>query len=107
MFLTFEPDVICIGETLFLICTVDDVDMIDQELVRQWTKGPDLICHNGHSIDPIKYRETVTKQNQFKLQIINVTESDLRCKYQCRYSFETQTKMMEISEHNFECKFQY
>ncbi|XP_052079785.1 uncharacterized protein LOC127717945 [Mytilus californianus] len=102
VFWTFEPEVIRIGETLSLVCTVADVDIIDQGLIRQWTKGPELICYNGHPIDPIKYSEIVTNDNQFKLQINNVTESDLQCNYQCRYSFETQTKKIEISRHNFE-----
>ncbi|XP_071148628.1 uncharacterized protein [Mytilus edulis] len=100
--LTFEPEIIRIGETLSLACTVGDVNIIDQGLIRQWTKGPELICYNGHPIDPLKYSEIVTKDNQFKLQINNVTDSDLQCNYQCRYSFETQTKKIEISRHNFE-----
>lgn len=100
--LIFRPEVIRLGETLSLICTVAGVDTLNGGLIRQWTKGPELICYNGHPINPNKYTELLKNGNQFELQINNVTESDLRCKYQCRYSFDTQTKGIEISKHNFE-----
>ncbi|XP_071148494.1 uncharacterized protein [Mytilus edulis] len=99
---TFQPDVIRIGETLSLLCTVTGVDSINGGLIRQWTKGSELICCNGHPINPEKYREVKLNGNQFELKINNVTESDLLCKYQCRYGFDTHTKKLEISEHNFE-----
>lgn len=98
---TFKPDVIRIGETIYLICTVTDVDAIDVALIRQWTKGPDLICYNGHPINRYKYREVIKNGNQIELQINNVTDSDLRCKYQCRYSFETQTKRIHLSAFEY------
>ncbi|XP_076087588.1 uncharacterized protein LOC143058010 [Mytilus galloprovincialis] len=100
--LIFRPEIIRLGETLSLICTVSGVNNIDGGLIRQWTKGPELICYNGHPINSDKYTEILKNGNQFELQINNVTESDLRCKYQCRYSFDTQTKGIEISKHNFE-----
>lgn len=103
--LIFRPEVIRLGETLSLICTVAGVNAINGGLIRQWTKGPELICYNGHPINPDKYNEILKNGNQFELQIYNVSESDLRCKYQCRYSFDTHTKGIQISKHNFECKY--
>ncbi|CAC5400625.1 unnamed protein product [Mytilus coruscus] len=99
---TFKPEIIRIGETLSLLCTVDGIDSINGGLIRQWTKGSELICFNGHPINPDKYREIQQNGNQFELKIYNISESDLQCKYQCRYGFDTQTKKLEISEHNFE-----
>lgn len=98
---TFKPDVIRIGETLYLVCTITDVDVIDDALIRQWTKGPELICYNGHPINRYKYKEVIKNGNQIELQINNVTDSDLRCKYQCRYSFETQTKGIHLSAFEY------
>ncbi|XP_052079780.1 uncharacterized protein LOC127717939 isoform X4 [Mytilus californianus] len=99
---TLKPEIIRIGETLSLLCTVDGIDSINGGLIRQWTKGSELICFNGHPINPDKYREIQQNGNQFELKIYNISESDLQCKYQCRYGFDTQTKKLEISEHNFE-----
>lgn len=102
---TFKPEIIRIGETLSLLCTVDGIYSINGGLIRQWTKGSELICFNGHPINLDKYREIQQNGNIFELKIYNVTESDLQCKYQCRYGFDTQTKKLEISEKNFECKY--
>lgn len=98
----FEPDIIRLGGTMTLICTIDNLMTINKGLIRQWSKGSELICFNGHPIDSKKYIEIVTDGNQFKLQINNLTESDLNDKYKCRYSFETQTKDVNLSEINFE-----
>lgn len=87
-----------------LVCTVNGVENLNRSLTRQWSKGHELICYNGHPRDPLKYEEILINGNQFKLQINNVTDSDLNCKYQCRYSFKTETKKLGISSDNFECK---
>lgn len=88
-----------------LICTIDNLVTINKGLIRQWSKGSELLCFNGNPIDSEKYIESVTDGNQFKLQINNLTESDLNGKYKCRYSFETQTKDVDLLEINFECKY--
>lgn len=87
-----------------LVCTVNGVENLNRSLTRQWSKGNKLICYNGHPRDPMKYTEILLNGNQFKLQINNVTDSDLNCIYQCRYSFKTETKQLGISSDNFECK---
>lgn len=98
----FEPNIIYIGKSINLVCTVYGVDNLNSSWTRQWSKSNELICYNGHPKDPLKYREILLNGNQFKLQINNVTDSDLNCKYQCRYSFKTETKKLGISSDNFE-----
>lgn len=88
-----------------LICTINNLVTLNKGLIRQWSKGSELICFNGHPIDSQKYKEIVTEGNQFKLQINNLTELDLNCKYKCRYSFETQTQDIDISKISFERKY--
>lgn len=100
--LDFQPEILRINENIDIICTVKGIANINRKLTRQWSKGPDLICYNGHPIDPSKYTEILTYGNQFKLQIKNVSESDFNCKYQCRYGFEAQAKIIQSSKNNFE-----
>ncbi|CAC5380203.1 unnamed protein product [Mytilus coruscus] len=85
-----------------ITCTVHGIDSINSKLTRQWSKGPDLICYNGHPIDSNKYTEILTTGNQFKLQVKNVSESDLNCKYQCRYGFEAHAKNIQLSKDKYE-----
>lgn len=101
--LNFQPEILRISENIYIICTVEGIANINSKLTRQWSKGPDLICYNGQSIDSSKYKEILTHGNQFKLQIKNVSESDLDCQYQCRYGFETQAKML-LSKNYLECE---
>lgn len=98
-----ENEVIHIGDTINLTCTVNGVISINQGVTRQWSKGSNLVCHNGKSTNPLKYKEYISG-NQFKLEIKNITESDLNCKYQCRYNFNTYTRTLDIHTDNFECK---
>ncbi|VDI35563.1 Hypothetical predicted protein, partial [Mytilus galloprovincialis] len=100
--LDFQPEIIRINKNIDIICTVKGIANINRKLTRQWSKGPDLICYNGHPIDPFKYTEILTNGNQFKLQINNVSESDFNCKYQCRYGFEARAKSIQSSKNNFE-----
>ncbi|XP_071148151.1 uncharacterized protein [Mytilus edulis] len=100
--LDFQPEILRINENINITCTVKGIDKINSKLTRQWSKGPDLICYNGHPIDPSKYTEILTHGNQFKLQIKNVSELDFNCKYQCRYGFEARAKSIQSSKNNFE-----
>lgn len=103
--LNVQPEIIRINQNIIITCTVHGIDIINSNLTRQWSKGPELICYNGHPIDSIKYLEILTSGNQFKLQIKNITESDVNYKYQCRYGFDSQTKNIQASKDNFECKY--
>lgn len=98
----FEANIIHIGDTINITCTVHGVKSIDYGVTRQWSKRHDLVCYNGNPTNIWKYKEYVSG-NQFKLQISNITETDLNSKYQCRYQFAIITKT--IDEH-FECKLQ-
>ncbi|CAC5380198.1 unnamed protein product [Mytilus coruscus] len=100
--LNVQPEIIRINQNINITCTVHGIDIINSNLTRQWSKGPDLICYNGHPIDSSKYTEVLTSGNQFKLQIKNISESDVNYKYQCRYGFEAQAKNIESSKDNFE-----
>ncbi|XP_052079797.1 uncharacterized protein LOC127717957 isoform X2 [Mytilus californianus] len=100
--LNFQPEIVRMHQNINITCTVHGIDNINNKLTRQWSKGPDLICYNGHPIDSSKYTETLPSGNQFILQIRNVTESDVNCKYQCRYGFEAQAKSIQFSKENFE-----
>ncbi|CAC5412731.1 unnamed protein product [Mytilus coruscus] len=99
--LVIQPGILLIHQNINITCTVHGIDIINSNLTRQWSKGPDLICYNGISVDSSKYIEFLTSGNQFKLQIKNVSESDLDSQYQCRYGFETQQKML-LSKNYFE-----
>ncbi|CAC5380204.1 unnamed protein product [Mytilus coruscus] len=100
--LNFQPEIVRMHQNINITCTVHGIDNINNKLTRQWSKGPDLICYNGHPIDSSKYTEPLPSGNQFILQIRNVTESDVNCKYQCRYGFEAQAKSIQSSKYNFE-----
>lgn len=91
-------------EDINITCTVHGIQIINRKLTRQWSKGPDLICYNGHSIDSNKYTEISTTGNQFKLHIRNVSESDFNSKYQCRYGFEAHAENIRLTKDNFECE---
>ncbi|VDI71939.1 Hypothetical predicted protein, partial [Mytilus galloprovincialis] len=100
--LNFQPEIVRINQNISIECTVHGIDTINVKLTRQWSKGPDLICYNGHPIDSDKYTETLSYGNQFILHIRNVTESDVNCKYQCRYGFESNAKSIKSTKEHFE-----
>ncbi|XP_052103129.1 uncharacterized protein LOC127736614 [Mytilus californianus] len=100
--LNVQPEIVHIHQNINITCTVHGIDNINDKLTRQWSKGPDLICYNGHPIDSSKYTETLPYGNQFILHIRNVTESDVNCKYQCRYGFEAQAKSIQSSKDDLE-----
>lgn len=103
--LNFRPEIVRINQNISITCTVHGIDNINVKLTRQWSKGPDLICYNGHPIDSAKYTETLQSGNQFILHISNVTELDVNCKYQCRYGFESNAKSIKSTKEHFECKY--
>ncbi|CAC5383267.1 unnamed protein product [Mytilus coruscus] len=102
--LDLQSKIIRIGRTINLTCTVHGIDEIDNKLTRQWSKGLDIISYNGHSTIADKYNEILTSWNQFKMEIYNVSESDVNCNYKCRYGFESHVKRIQLSRNNFECK---
>lgn len=95
-----DANIIHIGDTINLTCTVHGVKSIDNGVIRQWSKGLELVCYNGNPTNTWKYKEYISG-NQFKLQIRNITEADLNSKYQCRYQFAIKTKTLD---EYFECK---
>ncbi|CAC5412725.1 unnamed protein product [Mytilus coruscus] len=96
-----ETRIIRIGETVVLTCTVHDAEVIDPGETRQWSKGSSLFFYNGRPTIPMKYMESL-KRNQFQLLIYNVTEADLNSEYECLYGFDTYSKTLNITEENFE-----
>ncbi|XP_076089072.1 uncharacterized protein LOC143059455 [Mytilus galloprovincialis] len=100
--LNFQPEIVRINQNISIACTVHGIDNINVKLTRQWSKGPDLICYNGHPIDSAKYKETLQSGNQFILHIRNVTEADVNYKYQCRYGFESHAKSIKSTKEHFE-----
>lgn len=99
-----ETEIIRIGETAVLACTVHGEEFISQDETRKWFKGSSLICYNGKPTNPLKYMESLYK-NKFKLLIYNITEADLNRDYLCLYSFDICSKTLSITEENFECKY--
>ncbi|VDI52790.1 Hypothetical predicted protein [Mytilus galloprovincialis] len=82
---------------IVLTCTVHGIQIIDIKTTRLWSVGEDymLLCINGRSKNPKKYREKVLQGNEFSLTIFNLTESDLHVVYQCNYGFEAASKLIE------------
>ncbi|XP_076088701.1 uncharacterized protein LOC143059097 [Mytilus galloprovincialis] len=97
-----RPGILRIGGTMTLTCTIQNVDTIDNNMPRQWSKGAELIAYNGHLDKPSKYTEILTPTNEFSLLIKNLTVSDVTAIYQCQYSFEACTKGLDIDSENFE-----
>ena len=95
-----------IGKPLTLKCRMGH--KININLTRQWTGGQQnrLLCFNGVTIDPVKYKEEFHLPDTFTLRINETTETDLDCAYSCRLGFESDEKILTVTEQNFLCKYE-
>lgn len=98
----FQPKIIHLNDTINLTCTVDDKESFGY--ARQWSKEHHIICFNGFTIDTAKYKEIQTSENQFTLQIRNVSASDVNSMYQCRFGFKESSTTTSTLKDHFECK---
>lgn len=94
-----------LGSELKLKCTI----LIDiaPDKSRTWRGGEDnqLLCYDGVTINPQKYKEEMKSTTAYELMIKKVSEHDLQCPYSCRFGFDIDEKFLDINEKNFIRKF--
>ncbi|CAG2197252.1 unnamed protein product [Mytilus edulis] len=90
-----------IGKSLNLECTASPNTM--QNVSRRWTGGVKnrLLCFNGVTTNPQKYIETSESASRYILQIKETSEDDLDCPYSCRFGFQSDEKILYVTEDNF------
>lgn len=90
-----------IGKPLNLECTASSNTM--QNVSRRWTGGLQnrLLCFNGVTTNPQKYKEYEESASKYTLQIKETTEDDLDCPYSCRFGFQSDEKILYVTEDNF------
>lgn len=100
-----KESMIVLGKPLNLECTTSSTN--NRNVSRRWTGGAKnrLLCFNGVTINPQKYEETEESSNKYTLQIKETTEDDLDCSYSCRFGFQSDEKILYVTENNFNCKF--
>lgn len=98
------PAEIELGKPLKLDCETSYV--IPATKSRQWRGGVDnkLLCYDGTTIDPNKYKEKIINQTNYELIVEKTSESDLRCPYACRVGFDIDQRFLEVDETNFSRK---
>lgn len=89
-----------IGKPLNLECTASNTM---QNVSRRWTGGAKnrLLCFNGVTTNPQKYKEYKESVSKYTLQIKETTEDDLDCPYSCRFGFQSDEKILYVTEENF------
>lgn len=90
-----------IGKDLKLTCT-SSIE-ISANKSRQWRGGVrnKLLCYDGITIDPHKYREEIKTRSAYELTVKEISESDLQCPYACRIGFNIDQKFLNVTEQNF------
>lgn len=90
-----------IGKPLNLECTASSNTM--QNVSRRWTGGVKnrLLCFNGVTTNPQKYKEYEETTRKYTLRIKETTEDDLDCPYSCRFGFQSDEKILYVTEDNF------
>ncbi|CAC5393290.1 unnamed protein product [Mytilus coruscus] len=75
------------------------------DFTRKWSRGKsyDLIVMNGVSLDTAKYKEYLNiSANTSTLTIYEFSEYDIDIPYECSYGFISDSKILELTEENFE-----
>lgn len=99
--LELPGDMIELGKELKLKCTT--LKVIPSHKSRQWIGGKDnkLLCYDGVTVDPQKYKEEMISTTTYELTVKNISENDLQCQYACRFGFDIDQKFLDINEKNF------
>ncbi|XP_052079774.1 uncharacterized protein LOC127717935 [Mytilus californianus] len=95
------PTDIELGKPLVFNCEISNI--IPTRRSRQWRGGigNKLLCYDGISVDPTKYKERKINQTNYELIVKETSESDLQCQYACLVGFESDQKFLEVNETNF------
>lgn len=90
-----------LGSDLQLKCTI--LNYIAPDKSREWRGGKDnkLLCYDGVTINPQKYKEEMKSTTTYELTVKKVSEDDLQGPYSCRFGFDIDEKFLEINEKNF------
>lgn len=99
-----KEDKIILGKPIRLECTTSSTNI--QDVSRRWTGGlrNRLLCFNGVTTNPSKYKETEdVAGDTYTLQINETSEDDLECPYSCRFGFQTDEKILYVTKDNFLC----
>lgn len=90
-----------IGKDLKLTCK-SSIEM-SANRSRQWRGGVrnKLLCYDGITIDPHKYREDMKNRSDYELTVKRISESDLQCPYACQIGFDQDQKILNVTEQNF------
>lgn len=78
------------------------------EFTRKWSRGKsyDLIVMNGVSLNTAKYKEYLNiSANISTLTIYSFNEYDVNIPYECSYGFISDSKILKLTEENFECMY--
>ncbi|CAG2197248.1 unnamed protein product [Mytilus edulis] len=96
-----KENMIVLGKPLNLECTTSSTN--NRNVSRRWTGGAQnrLLCFNGVTTNPQKYKETEESSYKYTLQIKETTEDDLDCPYSCRFGFQADEKTLYVTKDNF------
>lgn len=96
-----KENMIVLGEPVNLECTTSSNKI--RNVSRRWTGGAQnrLLCFNGVATNPGKYKEIEESSTKYTLRIKETTEDDLDCPYSCRFGFQSDEKILYVTENNF------
>ncbi|XP_076088464.1 uncharacterized protein LOC143058873 [Mytilus galloprovincialis] len=103
VFWRLGQDVIELGKSLTLQCTIFGMDYVLKDTSRQWTGEIDnrLFTFNGVSTCPSNYTEILEPPNSFKIYFNSTAMFNLNSPYSCRVGTMFDEKVLTVNESNF------
>ncbi|CAC5383237.1 unnamed protein product [Mytilus coruscus] len=93
------------GKDVQLSCHLTSSDPCCSEYTRKWAKGREynLAIINGVSLNILKYKESLNSSANISILTIRTfNEHDVDIPYECTYGFNTFSKVLKITEGDFE-----